>query len=291
MASPTKFVKILSDGTVNIESPNSQFLSIVSSWGYYNKSRPTQNNVPLSLGRDFDTQTEWIYGLPDPWRVRPRSLTYSTGVKKPESIELDYDKQHWLLKIQLDYQSGANLPKDKYFQWFNTDSEQKRRMVKELTSALADDRSHTNFHGMNNRRNYLTNERMSEGLPKFAQLVTGRYIGKPVMENGKPIERGLAPDGVCSGFECIKATSDLWQYSPSNPDHKHLFDLPAITGRKIAVDKGGLRIVRDDLLTPYPQFGDKLVFPAWLLDDTIMWIPKSQTRATSLSPLTKIWVR
>lgn len=281
----------MSNGTVNINVSNSQFLSVVSSWDYYTKSRPTQNNVPLGLGRDSDLQAEWVYGLPDPWRIRPRNLTYSSGVKKPESIELDYDRQHWLLKIQLDYQTGVIHTKDQYFQWYKEDSAQKRQMVKDLTSSLTDDRSHTNGHGMNNKRNYLTNERMSEGLPMFAQLVTGRYIGKPVMENGKPIERGLAPDGVCTGFECIKATSDIWGYSPANPSHRHLFDLPLITGRRVISDKGGLRIARDDLHLPYPQFDGKLVFPVWLLEDTIMWIPKDRVRTTSYSPLTKIWIR
>lgn len=267
---------------------DAQWLRIKSSYELYGKSRPTYNNVPLGLGRDSDTQTEWVYGLPDVFRYRVRNLLAADGSKKPDTIELDENKQHWLLKVQVDMRYGTVYSKDEYFEWFNT-SPDKHEMVSLLTSALAGDRSHTNFYGMDNSRNYLTGERMDMGLPKFSQIITGGSYVNPVLENGVPIKRNLAPEGNCVGFRCIKSSADLWSISPlTNWD---LFEFPAISGRLLNYGKEGITIVKDNLLMPYPQFNPKLTFPLWTYADDIAWVPAFTTIQTgSQDKLRKDWV-
>jgi len=289
MVTLSKTINILSDGSVLTRTPASgQFLQVKSSWDFYTKSRPTHNNNPLGVGRPDDTVSTWIHGLPDVWRVRAESLKIGSQLK-PDAIELNSDKQHWLLKIQWDFVTQVAHTKAEYMAW--TKTSQFLPMARELTSACTKYRSHTNGYGMDNMANYLLGERLDMGLPKFAQLVTGRFTGKAVLENSKPKVRNLAPEGQCVAVECIDSTTDIWQYSPIT--HWWLFDMPLITAREVQAGKEGLSILRDFLHLPYPQFSNLLVFPIWMYKDSVAWIPKVQTVEVSELNATnmKTWIR
>lgn len=289
MVTLSKEINILSDGSVLTRSQsNSIYIKVKSSWDFYGKSRPTQNNNPLGVGRPSDLVTTWIHGLPDVWRVRVENLKSGTKLK-PDTIELDYDKQHWLLKIQLDFLTQKVHTKAEYFEWVG--GTQFLSMARELTSACTKYRSHTNGQGMDNMANFLLGERLELGLPKFAQLVTGRFTGKAILENGKPKVRNLSPEGQCVAVECVNSKVDIWQFSPVS--HWWLFDMPLITAREVQAGKDGLSILRDNLHLPYPQFSNLLVFPIWTYQDDVAWVPLNQTTQVPINVATnmKTWIR
>lgn len=288
MVTLSKTINILSDGSVLTRSQSSNtYIRVKSSWDFYGKSRPTHNSNPLGVGRP-DGQSQWIHGLPDVWRVRVENLKVGANIK-PDTIELDSDKQNWLLKIQLDFLTQRVHTKAEYFEWIGSTKFQS--MAKDLTSACTKYRSHTNGHGMDNMANFLLGERLDMGLPKFAQLVTGRFTGRAVLENGKLKIRNLSPEGQCVAVECINSKVDIWQYSPVT--HWWLFDMPLITAREVQAGKDGLSILRDNLHLPYPQFSNLLVFPIWTYQDDVAWIPLNQTTQVSSDVATnmKTWIR
>lgn len=265
------------------QAQTANYLRVKSSYDFYGMSRPTWNEFekPLPLRMEVE-------GLPDVWRVEPRD---SKG--KTDRISLDEDKQHWLLKINLEMYRGEEYTRDEYFAWFKdvSTSEKLRQrdlMVNWLTSAMTKFRSHTNDFGMDNMANYLKGERLDHDKPKFAQLVTGWYTAQPVYENGQVVKRNIAGHGECYGFKCISAKEDYWQYSPLR--EWWFFDMPLITGRVLGKDKSGGFIVRDDLHKPYPQFGGSLVFPVWLPQDNLAFISTGLVTLEMEGKLQKDWV-
>lgn len=288
MATQSKIINILSDGSVVTRSqPKDTFIKIKSSWDFYGMSRPTKNNNPLGVGRP-DGATSWIHGLPDVWRFRVENLRYGSSLKS-DAVELTYELQHWLLKIQLDFRLQRVHTREEYSVF--TKSPQFIPMARELTSACTKYRSHTNNHGLDNKANFLLGERLDVGLPKFGQLVTGWFTGKALLETGKPKIRNLSPEGQCVAVECINSRADFWQYSPVT--HWWLFDMPLITAREVQDSKGGLSILRDNLHLPYPQFSNLLVFPIIANQDGVAWFPINQTTQVSPESATniKVWIK
>lgn len=253
-------------------------LHVKSSWDYYGMSRPTWNE--FQEGKSLRATVE---GLPDVWRISPKDSR-----NKPDRIDLNEDRQHYLLKINLEAYRGYTVTKEEYFDWFQS-GEGVGTMVNWLTSSLTYYRSHANDAGMDNCANFLTGERLDGGLPKFAQLVTGWYNAKPIFENGQWMKRNIVNVGVGYGFHCINASlNDHWNYSPLR--EWWLFDRPLSTGRTIIRDKAGSRIGRDDLHKPYPQFDGKLVFPVWLPRDSIAFIHTPLAEPRSGGNLNKHWI-
>lgn len=226
------------------------FLIHKSTWDEVKKSRPTLNKAPLLRpGTD-----KILAGLPDVYRYRGIQ-----GNKEAEYIELTQDRQHYLLYINITRYKNVRWSKAEYYDWFNNGGDVVWA-ARQLTGALAHDRSHTNFMGMDNCANYLLGE-MREGLPKFAKIITGR--ARLFLYDGKREIKTIPGIGACVAFHAINASQDLWRWNWwNNPE---LFDEPCITGREVLFDsKGSPFINRDDLHYPYTTFGGKLIFPKWL---------------------------
>lgn len=259
------------------------FIVHFSWYDQYGKSNPTSKGNPLGLGRKND-ELRWIYGLPDPQRIHEENES-----TEPTSIELNENKQHYLLYINLCSYTGRYWTKDEYYSWWNSsESPSKSYMVSQLNNALKDDRSHTNGHGMNNGHNWLTGENTNLGNPLFAKLITGR--ARLRLLDDTPQFKNLSGQGLCIAFQCINASEDLWKYNPIH--HPWLFDMPCITGRVVVKDKAGLHIERDDLHYPYGLYSDKLVFPIWLPRVSIGYVPYKWTRPLGVGePLQKQWIR
>ena len=227
------------------------FLIHKSTWDEVKKSRPTLNKAPLLRpGTD-----KILAGLPDVYRYRGIQ-----GNKEAEYIELTQDRQHYLLYINITRYKNVRWSKAEYYEWFNRGGGDVVWAARQLTGALAHDRSHTNFMGMDNCANYLLGE-MREGLPKFAKIITGR--ARLFLYDGKREVKTIPGIGACVAFHAINASQDLWQWNWW--DNPELFDEPCITGREVLFDsKGSPYINRDDLHYPYTTFGGKLIFPKWL---------------------------
>lgn len=244
------------------ESP---FVVHFSTWDEVRKSRPTLNNAPLLR----PGTTKILAGLPDVYRYR--------GIKgntEPEHIELNKDRQHYLLYINITRYLGVHWTKDEYYKWFNA-GKNVSGYAMALSSDLTHDRSHTNALGMDNCTNYLTGE-IREGLPKFSKILTGRARLK--LYNGKREIKTIAGVGRCIAFHCIDASKDLWRWNWwNNPE---LFDKPCITGREVRFDARDNHpyIFRDDLHYPYGTFERKLIFPLWLPNSDKGFVLEALTR-------------
>lgn len=275
MATPTHKVDVLSDGSL-VESSQHVYGRVKSTWDLRGYSRPSWN--------DKEAGRNWIFkvkSLPDMWRISEQTKGY------PEFVRLDYERQHYLMKINAEMQLNQVFTRDEYFTWWNDlDSEIKTQYINWLTSSLADDRSHTNKYGMNNMRNYLTGERMDMDYPKFGKLITGRACVRFVMDGDLPRLRNVPGVGLCIGFECISAL-DYWHLSPLI--EWWLFDEPMITARIMIRDKSGVKLVRDDLHKPFGQFDNQLVFPMWLPTETTAYILLNQMDWPVVGDRTKLW--
>lgn len=246
---------------------------VKSSFEFYGMSRPTYNEWPHNLIRH-------VGGLPDVWRISEKSQ-----VGQPENIPLTEDRQHWLLKINLEAYTNTAYTKEEYFNWFEKNPELALYLSRQLTTALTSYRSHTNKFGMDNMWNYLLKENIGNDVPKFAKLITGWACLKLLMEEGKPKTRYVY--GKTSyAFECINASQDVWRYSPLS--HPWLFDQPLVTGRTFRWE-GAWAIDRDNVHIPYGQFDDKLVFPIWMPAVNEAYIPSEQIVVGSCA--VKKWVR
>lgn len=215
-------------------------------------SRPTQNKAPLLRpGTD-----KILAGLPDVYRYR--------GIKgntEPEHIELNQDRQHYLLFLNITRYKNVRWTKAEYSAWFYSQSPEVKWAARELTGALTHDRSHTNALGMDNCRNYLTGEER-DGLPKYSKIITGR--ARLFLYNGVREIKTIAGVGRCIAFQCIDASRDVWRWNWW--DYPELFDEPCITGREVRFDHKDNHpyIFRDDLHYPYGIFSGRLIFPKWL---------------------------
>jgi hypothetical protein len=252
-------------------------LQVKSSWDFYGRSRPTH----LEKTEEALPFRPSVTGLPDVWRIRPQTMT-----GKPDFVSLDANKQHYICKINLEMQWGRYVSKDEYYSWFNSNGQGKAAMLSWMEGGFNHYRAYTNFFGMDNMANHLTGERLNMDNPKFAHLITGRAVMKPVLENGGLTKRNLMSGVPFVAFECIRASDDVWQYSPFT--HRWLFEQPLSTGRQIGYDKSGAYIVRDDLHIPFPQFGGKMIVPIWLPLDNVAWIPAAQTVYGNY-PYEKVW--
>ena len=260
------------------------FIVQFSSQDAYNgQSRPTHNGNPLGLGRR-DAETRWVFGLPDVWR-----FTEANPNGEPSSIVLDFDKQHYLLYINTCMVTRRVWTRQEYFDAFNARAAYPYGLIGGLETALKDDRSHTNGHGLNNSRNYLRGTNMDSGDPLFAKLITG-HARLRLLDDRVQL-RGVPPLGECVAFHCINAAgSDLWTHNPI--DEPWLFDMPCVTGRVVVKDKAGTHILRDDLIYPYGIFSDCLVFPIWLPRVSVGYVPYSLTRSLrSDETMQKEWIR
>jgi hypothetical protein len=230
------------------------------------KSRPTRDGAPLMRpGKD-----KILGGLPDVYRYRGIN-----GNKEPEYIELTQDRQHYLLYINITKYLDVRWTKQEYYSWFNTKSALVKWAAKQMSSALTHDRSHTNFLGINNSKNYLTGDLDREGLPKFSKIVTGRARLK--LYNGKREIKNIPGVGACIAFHALNASGDVWKFNWW--DNPELFDRPCITGRDVRFDsKGSPYIYRDDLHYPYDDFSKSLIFPMWLPNTDKGFVLETLTR-------------
>ncbi len=236
-----------------------------STWDEVRKSRPTLNGAPLLRpGTD-----KILAGLPDVYRYRGE-----LGNKEPEYIELTKERQHYLLYINVTKYKNVRWTKEQYYQWFNT-GVGVSGFAQSLTGDLTHDRSHTNFMGMDNCKNYLTGETNREGLPKFSKILTGR--ARLRLYNDKREIKTIPGVGACIAFHAINASQDLWRWNWwNNPE---LFDRPCITGRDVRFDsKGKPYIYRDDLHYPYGTFKGGLIFPLWLPNSDKGFVLETLTR-------------
>jgi len=236
-----------------------------STWDEVRMSRPTQNNSPLLRpGTD-----KILAGLPDVYRYRGIQ-----GNKEPEHIELNSDRQHYLLYLNITKYKNVHWTKTEYYDWFAPKSPEVKWAARELTGALTHDRSHTNALGMDNCYNYLTGEER-EGLPKFSKILTGRARLK--LYNGVREIKTIPGVGACIAFHAINASQDLWRWNWW--DNPELFDRPCITGRDVRFDaKGTPYIYRDDLHYPYGHFSGRLIFPLWLPNTDKGFVLETLTR-------------
>jgi hypothetical protein len=269
---------IASFNGVHVEYAPADFARVKSTYDLHKMSRPTYNEWQKGLNVQSKTT-----GLPDVYRMLHRDPSNAA-----ESVELDADKQHWLLKIQYDISRNKNHTKAEYQNWYNLRTAEVTWMINQLTSSMTSYRSHTNKMGMDNMRNYLTGENMDKGLPKWAKLLTGWACVKVIKEDGKPRIRPITVYGDCVEFEAINAKSDYWQYSPVT--HRHLFDAPLTTARILNIPTtGAATIIRDDLHIPYGQFNNRLLFPLLMPDVSTAWIPVRQVSFSGWRD--KIWIR
>lgn len=256
------------DGTVTSLYPDRlrpNYRIVKSTWDMEGMSRITRNKVPLLQSKDRPNP---IKGLPDTWHISEENPN-----GQPGSVILNAVRQHYLLYINFCATVGAAWTKEEYFYFIENHPDTFANMARELTSALTDDRSHTNFHGLNNERNYLLDINREEADPLFAKLITGH--ARIRLKNDVETLRNVPGSGLCIAFECIDASKDYWIYNPI--DHPYLFDQPLLTGRDVILTKGGPVIVRDDLHYAYGQFDNRLVFPMWLPRTDTAWIPVAQT--------------
>lgn len=262
---------------VGYEAEKELYFEVKSTWDMHRKSRPTYNEY--KAGKPINIKA---LGLPDVYRLYIRNLKFSDGKNKPDFVKLDYDHAFYLVKINAEMQENRIFPsRVEFFSWWNSLSNSTRDYyAKQLTSACTDYRSHTNKFGLNNMYNPITGERAGYDNAKFAMLVTGRFIGKPILENGNVKQRYISGVGSCVAFECINASQDYWRYSPLR--EWWLFDRPLSTAREIGkYPSGGLYLIRDDKHEFYAQFGEKLVFPFWLPYDSEAYIPVENLRTTN----------
>lgn len=277
MANLSKTINVLSDGSVLTRTPSALSGIVIhkSTWDEIQKSRPTKNGAPLLR----PGTNKVLAGLPDVYRYRGIN-----GNTEPEFIELNKDRQHYLLYINITRYKDVRWTKEEYFRWFNAGGAEVTWAAKQMTSALTHDRSHTNFLGIDNTYNYLTGE-AREGLPKFAKILTGRARLK--LYNGQREIRSIAGVGACIAFHAINASLDLWSYNWwTNPE---LFDMPCITGREVRFDTSGKPyIYRDDLHYPYDDFKYQLIFPIWLPNSDKGFVLESLTRQPYANELA-IW--
>ena len=232
-----------------------------------------------------------VLGLPDVYRISPRSSKFSNNTTKRDFTNLDYDRTHFLVKINAEVQRNAVFSsRAEYFAWWDgLDNPTKDFYIRNLTSACAEDRSHNNEYGLDNKHNYLNGARIDKEDARFFQIITSRLKVKGIIENGEPLRRNVPGVGYCLGFDCINFSLNdplhpafYWNFSPLN--HPYLFDRsPLITGRDLATNAGGRYIVRDDKHYFYGQFNDRLVFPITLPYDNIAFIPIAQVRRLRLS--------
>lgn len=235
------------------------FLILKSSYELYGKSRPTHKGDPL-----------WVKGLPDVFNHQEMS-----GTDDPDYIPLTENLQHWFLFLNITRFKGVKWTKKQYYEWFNTGSAEVVWAAKELSRALADDRSHTNKWGMNNAKNFLTKETNREGLPQFMKIITGWCRLK--LYNGKLELRNVAGVGRCVAFHAIDASQDVWQFN--SWEHLDRMDEPMVTAREVVPDaKGAPKILRDDLHLGYGNFGNKLIFPKLLLGSDKSYVYYDWTR-------------
>lgn len=237
-----------------------------STWDEVRKSRPTLNGAPLLR----PGTNKVLAGLPDVYRYRG-----AQGNKEPEYIELTQDRQHYLLYLNITKYKNARWTKQQYFQWFNSQTAEVKWAAKQMSSALTFDRSHTNFLGIDNTKNYLMGELDREGLPKFSKIITGRARLK--LYNGQREIRSIPGVGACIAFHAIDASKDLWKWNWwENPE---LFDRPCITGREVRFDaKSAPYIHRDDLHYSYDDFNGSLIFPLWLPNSDKGFVLETLTR-------------
>jgi hypothetical protein len=241
-------------GKVTTLRPASQSGYIVhkSTWDELKKSRPTKNGAPLIR----PGTNKILAGLPDVYRYRGIN-----GNTEPEHIELTFDRQHYLLYLNITKYKNVRWHKSEYFAWFNLQNAEVTWAANQMSSALTHDRSHTNFQGIDTCQNFLTGELDRDGLPKFSKILTGRARLK--LYNGIREIKNIPGVGACIAFQAINASADLWRWNWW--DNPELFDRPCITGRDVRFDsKGSPYIYRDDLHYPYDDFDGRLIFPFWL---------------------------
>ncbi len=251
---------------INVPNSNSGYIVHDSTWDEVRKSRPTRDGAPLIR----PGTNKILAGLPDVYRYRGIN-----GNKEPEYIELNQDRQHYLLYLNITKYKNVHWYKSEYYAWFNLQNAEFKWAARELTGALTHDRSHTNFMGMDNCQNFLTGELDREGLPKFAKILTGRARLK--LYNGVREIKSIPGIGSCIAFHAINASQDLWRWNWW--DNPELFDRPCITGRDVRFDaKGSPYIFRDDLHYPYGHFSSRLIFPLWLPNTDKGFVLESLTR-------------
>lgn len=204
-----------------------------------------------------------LLAFPDVWRINPTTLKFEDGSKKPEVVEMTSDFQHWLFRLNAEKYFGKPFKDEQDYRewWASLDS--KHQLIRWFTSLLTKGRSHTNVFGLDNCRNYISGANMDAELPRFSNLVTGRWVAKVLSLE----TRGIF--GVESiSVEVINFSKGYRQFNPQ--DHWWLFDEPLLSGRRRNADG----TVDETLLLPYPQFEPaRPILPVILPVDSRAWIP------------------
>lgn len=235
---------------------------VLDSIEVYGMSRITYNEFVRERPADIK-QT----GLPDVWRINPvtnRDKTFTPMTK---------DFQFWIYRINVDRIFGRKLSDKEFSDYYLAELDGYKlkhptigQSIRDFNSLFRDIGSHTNYAGTDNSAFFIGQERMDWDLPKFSNIVTGRWVGK--MEGDR--------------FVVINASKPYTHYHPF--DHPWLFDEPLSTGR---IFKTGTNIIlRDDVRRSYNDFRDRVVMPVILPASDYAVLEGKWTRTTD-EPLRK----
>jgi len=204
-------------------------------------SRPTWRENDPDAGRPLDPK---VFFLPDVYRINPvvnRNDLFTMMTKQ---------FQFWIYRINLDRMFGYRMSDTEFWNFYDRElvfyklkdyaEGDTIRQSKAIFRAKA---SHTNSAGYDDSAFFIGEERMDEQLPRFSNIVTGRWVG--IMN-----ERNQ--------FDVINASKGFLHLHPDT--HPHLFDEPMSTGRALS----GNVILRDNLRNSYGFFNGKAVMPVML---------------------------
>lgn len=215
----------------------------------------------------------------------PDVFNFETG-ERERFVTLTKDLQEWMFRCMVEYYQGWMFRTDsEWLRWLELN--RKGTLAGWFTSVLRSNGSHTNkagfgemFPNVQDHANWIKQENVGNGLPKFFYVVTGRWVGE--LPNRNTSRFAGVPH---YGFKCINVSQGYKQYHPFT--HPHLFDRPMITGRDMVVDKSGVRIL-GHWRAPYGQFNNRLVFPVMAQTKSLAWIPVENVKLNSeIKPLGK----
>lgn len=228
------------DATVEYRQATQNFGRVLDTIEAHGMSRITYNEFI----RDHPVDPKQM-GLPDVWRINP--VTNRDKTFTPMTREF----QFWIYRCNVDRMFGYKLSDQEFDNFYQNELEGYKlrypyvgQSIRDFNSLFRDIGSHTNYAGTDNSAFFVGQERLDWDLPKFSNIVTGRWIGK--MEGDK--------------FLVINASKPFTHYHPF--DQPWLFDEPLSTGR---IFRSGTNIIlRDDVRRSYNDFRDRVVMPVIL---------------------------
>lgn len=240
-------------------APSTPYVRLKDSIEYYGVDRVTrnENGGPIVFKN---------VAVPDVFRIE-------VDTKRPKDyVTLTEDLQHWIFRLNVELYTGMPFASESDYRAFHKSLPKSHQLIGWFTSVLRGNGSHTNRAGFGNKpagnipaRNYISGEDMQNPEPKFFQIVTGRWVA----EKSRDVKKNVA-GALSTPVKVINISKgDYRKYHPWT--HPHLFDRLMITGRNMAQDKSGTRIV-SYFRAPYGQFANMVTFPVMLPYDDEGWI-------------------